>query len=499
MPRMQKEVFPWQEDNPQPSTPEEVFEEEDRKRLVVTENKCRCPFEMVYIPPPPPPPRPPPDIEEQTPIEIVSTPPALVRVCACATCSRPRLPELQQPVCLQFIGVPLRTVRTRTLQLRNESVVTAHWSTALRRHARLHSRTLDADEWASGVRAAGVALACVPARGVLAARACTALAVRVYADCWGLYHDQLLIQIAGVAPVVLDVWVEALGPPLQLALRPAPAPADRPPTMWVSAGERRVLRVRNTSRSALALHVYSAAAHEYAQDTLPFRLYLRYYDVPLRTCACVDAFQAELMGEQSDTCSFAEEVETGFEIYFAPDFGVQNDDYYAVSPEVCTLAAGASAEWAVTAREPPDAPDVPDVHLLLRTLPLDRSGPGWYRREPPPQLVRVRRALRYGRLKLSCCKLRVTLCALDLPYGDVLRVRKRFHAINVGNGVLELGAETQAPWCLVSEREAGGAGGAGTRRAARRAAARRARPRGCPRCRCASTPTAPPRCAWRCR
>uniref|UniRef100_A0A2A4JGN3 Uncharacterized protein n=1 Tax=Heliothis virescens TaxID=7102 RepID=A0A2A4JGN3_HELVI len=210
--------------------------------------------------------------------------------------------------------------------------------------------------------------------------------------------------------------------------------------------------------------VTARVLQERAQDALPFRLYLRYYDVPARTCACVDAFQSDLMGEQSDSCSLVEEVETGFEIYFAPDFGVQNDDYYTVSPEVCTLAAGESAEWAVQAREPAAAPgDAPDVHLLLRALPLDCSGPGWRRLEPPPQLVRVRRAVRSGRLKLSCCELRVRLCALDLPYGDVLRVRKRFHAINVGNGVLELGVETQAPWCVLDEREVdAGGGGHGT-------------------------------------
>ncbi|KAJ8721765.1 hypothetical protein PYW08_004167 [Mythimna loreyi] len=92
-------------------------------------------------------------------------------------------------------------------------------------------RLFKRDQWAGDVEAPGVAVACSPARGVLAARARVPLRVRVYADCWGLYRDQLLIQVQDVAPVVLDVWVQADGAPLQLALAPA-APPGRQPTMW---------------------------------------------------------------------------------------------------------------------------------------------------------------------------------------------------------------------------------------------------------------------------
>lgn len=38
---------------------------------------------------------------------------------------------------------------------------------------------------------------------------------------------------------------------------------------------------------------------------------------------------AELAGESSDSCSFVE-VETGFDIYLAPDCGPQTDGYYSV-------------------------------------------------------------------------------------------------------------------------------------------------------------------------
>lgn len=45
------------------------------------------------------------------------------------------------------------------------------------------------------MRAPGVALQVAPSAGVLAAHARAPLHVSVYADCWGLYHDQLLILV----------------------------------------------------------------------------------------------------------------------------------------------------------------------------------------------------------------------------------------------------------------------------------------------------------------
>lgn len=384
------------------------------------------------------------------------SPPPLTRVCPCERCARALVPDPPEPVCLQFPALPLRTVRTRTIHLRNESVVTARWSTAVRRWPRQHCRSLAPDQWAGDVRAPGVALQVAPSAGVLAAHARAPLHVSVYADCWGLYHDQLLILIDNIEPIVLDVWVEAVGAPLQLAISAPPAPSlDDIPTMWMSASDaRRVLRARNTSRAPLLVHAYTAASYEYPQDELPFRLYIRYYDVPPRSCSCVTAFQAELAGESSDSCSFVE-VETGFDIYLAPDCGPQTDGYYSVTPEVCTLPPGHCAEWELALAAPQhDAERAPDVDLLLRLQPLQYAGPSWWRPEPPPQRVRLRQVERAGSLRVSCRELRVRLCALDLPYGDVLRVRKRFHVMNVGSGVLELGAETEAPWCVVREHTA---------------------------------------------
>ncbi|KAH9638748.1 hypothetical protein HF086_002204 [Spodoptera exigua] len=322
---------------------------------------------------------------------------------------------------------------------------------------------------------------------------------------------------------------------------------------------RRTLRGRNVSRAPLLVHAYTAASYvsdirravlaEYPQDELPFRLYIRYYDVPPRTCACVTAFQSEYLHTHIHTyththmvtlsaaCCAAEEggdveeADTGLELYLAPDCGPQTDAYYAynevrwrchrsqVSPEVCTVQAGECADWQLRLVAPQHGGErAPDVCLLLRLQPLQAVGPGWCRAEPAPQRVRVRQAERGGCLRVSCRELRVRLCALGLPYGDVLRcashsptlatdrsrgvlrVRKRFTVSNAGSGVLELGAETAAPWTVLQEGGAGarGRGGAGARgagrgagagRAARAAAARCAPPRASTPCRCDSSPT----------
>ncbi|KAJ8721762.1 hypothetical protein PYW08_004164 [Mythimna loreyi] len=198
---------------------------------------------------------------------------------------------------------------------------------------------------------------------------------------------------------------------------------------------------------------------EYPQSELPLRLYLRYYDTPPRFCPCLTAFDSELAAEESGTCSVVEEVDTGFEVFLAPDHGPQDDTIYTVSPEVTTVCAGEVAQWRV-ARAARGAEPVPDVTLLLRLLPVDDRGACWQRGEPAPLALRLRSAPRAPRLQLSCRHVRVRLCALHLPYHDVLRVRKRFHVMNVGSGVLELGVETTVPWSVLADADGGAWGGA---------------------------------------
>ncbi|XP_045772964.1 uncharacterized protein LOC123872625 [Maniola jurtina] len=438
------------------STPEEMFAQDDRKRALQKENICQCHYEMIYIPPPPPPAPPEPPGEErggEEPVSILEEPPALTRVCGCARLARPLLPQHSEPYCLQFRDLPVRTVRSRTLVLHNASRLEASWRAAVRRWPRTHARTVDREQWAGDVHCSGVVLDVRARGGRLAARRSVAVRVSAYAACWGLYRDQLLIQVEGLSPLVLDVWVQAVGAPLQFPLRPAPRTAH-PPALWMSYSDPdRVVRVTNTSRADLTTDVYLVREHEYPQDELPLRLYLRFVDLPPRLCACVTAFESntKLKDELTDgaVCS---DMDTGVELFLAPDHGVQSTDgFYQVEPQQLRVRAGQSAALRVRLQRrlqlaPPHA-------LLLRSAPRPSAGRGWCRPPPPPQLLRLRQAPREPQLQLLCSELRVVLCALDLPDHDILRVRKKFRIQNIGEGPLEAVAATEAPWRVEVSRD----------------------------------------------
>ncbi|CAH2207678.1 jg21597, partial [Pararge aegeria aegeria] len=68
---------------------------------------------------------------------------------------------------------------------------------------------------------------------------------------------------------------------------------------------------------------------ECVEDELPFRLYLRFFDVLPRICPCVNAIdaRAELAEPPSRSDSAAGGgVGTDIEIYLAPDHGVQSTE-----------------------------------------------------------------------------------------------------------------------------------------------------------------------------
>ncbi|XP_049886583.1 uncharacterized protein LOC126381092 [Pectinophora gossypiella] len=70
-----------------------------------------------------------------------------------------------------------------------------------------------------------------------------------------------------------------------------------------------------------------------------------------------------------------------------------------------------------------------------------RCRPGWFRPEPAVSLVQLRSARRgEGQLQTSHDTLVVRLCALALPTGDVLRVRKHMYVRNVGDGAMAVTA-----------------------------------------------------------
>ncbi|KAG6449224.1 hypothetical protein O3G_MSEX005921 [Manduca sexta] len=308
-------------------TPADIFSQEDQRRDEQKESRCQCPFEMVYVPPVKRPEPPPPE-DYTPPVEIVEEPPALTRVCPCCRSVKPLLPDHYEPICLQFRDLPLRTVRSRRLVIRNESSVSARWSSAVRRWPRVHTRTLHADQWLCDVRAPGVRLQCSPARGALPPRSAADVLVSVYAACWGLYRDQILIHVEGVEPVVLDVWVQAVGVPLHFAIS-SEQEAQTDSVLWMSSSDpERTLLVRNTSCADLTVRAYLLAEYEYPQDQLPFRLYLRFYDIPPRTCPCLNAYDSDYpLDESSEAASSSaeQEMDTAIELYLTADYGPQHE------------------------------------------------------------------------------------------------------------------------------------------------------------------------------
>ncbi|CAB3221206.1 unnamed protein product [Arctia plantaginis] len=398
------------------STPQQIFIEEDQKREFVKANICHCHTEMKYIPPAKKQSLPLRD-GEATPIEIVTEPPPLTRLCRCFPHSQPFMRDTPESISLEFINVPLRQ-----------------------------------DKWADEVCESGVALACCPASGTLASRAQVELRVQVYADCWGLYRDQILIQVKDVDPIVLDVWIHVEGPALQFKIQPNYTPQDLP-TMWLSQSDAtRSLIVKNVSRCELLVSAYVTLENECVQDVLPFRLYIRLYDVLPKTCPCDTANQSEF-GEQSITpTNSSVDMDTEVELYLAADRGPQNELYYNVTPDVCTMKAGVTMKWELSLKPPSSPETAPNGTLILRLRPLHKFGDSWYRDEPAPQLVQLRQVVTVPQVKLSCDEIVVKVCALDLPYGDFLRIRKRFQVLNVGNADLNVSIQTRFPWCLVKGR-----------------------------------------------
>ncbi|XP_053609178.1 uncharacterized protein LOC128674563 [Plodia interpunctella] len=370
-----------------------------------------------------------------------------------------RLPRV--PLCLQFSQLPLHTVRRRTLVLSNVSALPARWTARVRRWPRQRVTTLAADKWAANMRDPGVAMEVLPARGQLAPGRCARagaepasvarVAVDVYADCAGLYHDQLLVQIENVEPIIVDVWVEALAVPLVFYSAPA---GDAPPPLWMSAADdKRVIRARNATRSRQLVRAYLLKEHEDERDRELFRVYLRLEDAepppptPLPS-DCSTSVACELSDASS---SFQPEPATNVELFLCADFGPQCLTPYMVEPEICEVEAGADVSWQVSRCEEFEDQLPSDAILMLRCEPLDKAGDNWYRPLPPPQTVQLRLARRNGQLQLSTKEVRVKICALNLPYDEVFRVRKRFHIMNVGDGPMSVTAFVRSPWSLVTE------------------------------------------------
>ncbi|XP_072948710.1 uncharacterized protein [Epargyreus clarus] len=308
-------------------------------------------------------------------------------------------------------------------------------------------RELQNDQWAPNVQDPGLAVQCSPPEGVMTSQGQVKIVVSVYADCWGLYQDQILIQIDKLEPIILDLWVEAVGPPLLFAINPTFE--HNSPVLWMSPTDPdRILSVTNTSRADLSVQAFVIQEHGHPQDELPFRLYMRFYDVPPRTCPCCESLKSESVSEECTRSSEVREMDTAVELFLTADYGPQNYDVYQVEPESTIVPKLSNVVWKI--RLLPTWDPVPSCVLLLRTAPVQKSGNNWYRVTTAPQHVWLRAVDRCPALQLSCPELRVSLCALDLPLDGVMRVRKSFKVQNVGTGHLTTSPATEPPWRVVA-------------------------------------------------
>ncbi|XP_063363943.1 uncharacterized protein LOC134652710 [Cydia amplana] len=454
---IQKETYPWDNTN-KPTTPDECFEAEDHKRAIVQENICHCKFELKYIPPVKS--LQPPSFEpSSTEIPIVTSPPSLKRICECFGKIKPIVPAHEEPCCLQFKSIPIKTVRSRRLILRNDGKVTARWRMVVRRWPRQKNRvaTIDAltiggDLWAGDVREPGVAIQCTPAKGICMVGQSVDILVQVYADCWGLYYNQIMLMVDHVEPIVVDVWIEVVGPVLQFAAHCTVQEFES--TMWLSTSDpQRTLRVKNTSRSQLTIHTYTLLEHEHVQYTLPFRLYMRFTDNLKPICPCSKNPSSDSLATNEESSTFSDKMYTGIELYLGEDHGLQDEEYYKVGPQVCSVAPGEWKEWRVSLNPLIGGETASPGLVLMRTIPVDDRGNHWFRWEPAPALVGVRQAPRAAVLRLSCREVRAHMCALELHYNEIARVRKRFRMRNIGTAPLLVHCVTEAPWQIVVNKQ----------------------------------------------
>nr|XP_037868475.1 uncharacterized protein LOC105841511 isoform X2 [Bombyx mori] len=438
---MQKEV-PWVGAKQEMNFEGKFLENDRLKEARAKGSVCRCHYELKYIPPMKPL-RPP---SEEKSVEIVCEPPLLTRVCKCFETTKPVLPECSEALCLQYKNLPIKKVRTKTLVFSNKSTQRLQCKSIVRRWPLKRRRTISSDVWSSGVRECGVGVLCsqTPAGDAVC------VDVSVYADCWGLYRDQILIQIENLDPLIFDIFIEVVGPPLQFALKPNYSNCeDSPPILWMTqADSERSLLVKNTSRCGLSVQAFVLTEHEHHQDYLPFRLYLRFLDSFPPTCPCA-VFENSI--DESSTCSLSSTgLATEFELFLGPDHGKQDNYNFKITPDTLSISARTEAKWQVKLEAVHQEP-APAARVMFRCIPLSRSGECWYRPDPPPQIVRLKEAPREGVLEVSCSKVVVSVCALNLPEENVLRCRKRFDVRNPGSGPLQLTARTREPWCVVTE------------------------------------------------
>ncbi|VVD03122.1 unnamed protein product [Leptidea sinapis] len=245
-------------------------------------------------------------------------------------------------------------------------------------------------------------------------------------------------------PLVLDVWIEVVGAPLRLLSRTDGNGNREPPVLWMTRSDpKRSVLVSNTSRANLELYTYIVTEN----DKLPFRLYLRFYDVRPPICPCVTAYESDSYRESSASSSVVEDVETGVELFLGADYGQQDYSYYKVEPSELMLERGCTTKLKVTLESSDEY--IPAAGVIIRAVPVDKAGLCWCRPGVPAQFLSLVQVNRVPKLEVSCSRVYIKLSALELPMNDVLRTRKKLFIQNTGSASLEAELVTEAPWSVV--------------------------------------------------
>ncbi|XP_050676654.1 uncharacterized protein LOC126973436 [Leptidea sinapis] len=210
---------------------------------------------------------------------------------------------------------------------------------------------------------------------------------------------------------------------------------------------KRSVLVSNTSRANLELYTYIVTENDSPQDKLPFRLYLRFYDVRPPICPCVTAYESDSYRESSASSSVVEDVETGVELFLGADCGQQDYSYYKVEPSELMLERGCTTKLKVTLESSEEY--IPAAGVIIRAVPVDKAGPCWCRPGVPAQFLSLVQVNRVPKLEVSCSRVYIKLSALELPMNDVLRTRKKLFIQNTGSASLEAKLVTEAPWSVV--------------------------------------------------
>ncbi|XP_041979288.1 uncharacterized protein LOC121733183 [Aricia agestis] len=343
---------------------------------------------------------------------------------------------------MEFIGAPVNTVSSKSLVVRNVSLVDAAVVLAVRRWPRQRKtqKYPNEDQWL--LHDSGIAVECTPWSMVVRAGGRGEVVVTVHGDTWGVYRERLLVMVEKLEPLVIDLWIEVFGAPLQFAI----SDNTTLPVVWLASTDpKRILQATNHTRADI--HVYSFVVKDLApsERKLPFRLYFRLYEVSSK-CLCAKNGSDTIDTTTPNNCLHPD---MGIELFLDDDYGRQDSICYRVEPEYVLVGKHQKVHWSVSLTD--DKSSAPSA-LVVRSTPVQSQGEDWFRPSPPAQLVKLRTSARTPHLEVSQTEVTVEICALDLSPDDVIRKRRRLEIRNTGNGFLTLSIKTKEPWRVKEDK-----------------------------------------------